>query len=131
MATGHKHNLFLYGVVNRQVIAMKEWGDYELGSRGSGSNSILQMLIEVMLLPVSEVVCPSDQNNASQLTTSDAIISLIDSVLTALDQGDVACGLFCDLRRAFDCVDQELLLNTVSWNNMVLEEFLINGSKDF
>ena len=41
----------------------------------------------------------------SNHSTDFAILSIIDKVQHAIDQGDLACGIFLDFRKAFDTVD--------------------------
>ena len=43
-------------------------------------------------------------------STVHAIINLIDSIDNAFDQNKYACGVFTDLKKAFDTVDHEILL---------------------
>ena len=43
-------------------------------------------------------------------STAHAIINLIDSIENAFDQNEFACGVFIDLKKAFDTADHEILL---------------------
>lgn len=43
-------------------------------------------------------------------STTTAINAFIESVVAALEAGNCPVGIFCDLSRAFDCVDPTLLL---------------------
>jgi hypothetical protein len=51
--------------------------------------------------------------------TENAIFSLIARILDSLNKKMQVCGIFCDLQKAFDCVNHEILLNKlikVLWN---------------
>ncbi|KAJ4429752.1 hypothetical protein ANN_21956, partial [Periplaneta americana] len=43
-------------------------------------------------------------------STNTAIYSVFNEILSALDNGKPPVGIFCDLSRAFDCVNHNLLL---------------------
>ena len=38
------------------------------------------------------------------------MINIVELICKALDRGEVACGLFLDLQKAFDTVDHDILL---------------------
>ena len=40
-----------------------------------------------------------------------ALITLIDKIPAALDNGEIVVGLFLDFSKAFDTVDHKILLN--------------------
>ena len=42
-------------------------------------------------------------------STAHVIINLIDSIENAFDKNKFACGVFIDLKKAFDTVDHEIL----------------------
>jgi Reverse transcriptase (RNA-dependent DNA polymerase) len=52
--------------------------------------------------------------------TENAAIELTDYILRSMDDGKIVTGVFCDLRKAFDLVDHQLLLE-------VLEKYGIRG----
>jgi hypothetical protein len=37
-------------------------------------------------------------------------LTLLNNVLSSLDRKNFVCGLFCDLQKAFDCVNHNILL---------------------
>ena len=45
------------------------------------------------------------------MSTEDGAFRLTDSVLKSLNQNLHVGGIFCDLSKAFDCVNQEILLS--------------------
>ena len=46
-------------------------------------------------------------------STSNAIINLIENIQQALNDKQIACGIFMDLKKAFDTVDHKLLLSHI------------------
>ena len=46
----------------------------------------------------------------SKHSTEHALISLIETIKKYLDDGEIVCGVFIDLQKAFDTVNHEILL---------------------
>ena len=45
-----------------------------------------------------------------QYSTSHALINITGNIRKALDDGNIGCGVFVDLQKAFDIVDHQILL---------------------
>ena len=45
-----------------------------------------------------------------QCSTSHALINITKNIRKALDDGNIGCGVFVDLQKAFDTVDHQILL---------------------
>ena len=45
-----------------------------------------------------------------QHSTSHALINITENIRKALDDGNIGCGVFVDLQKAFDTVDHHILL---------------------
>ena len=45
-----------------------------------------------------------------QYFTSHALINIPENIRKALDDGNIVCGVFVDLQKAFDSVDHKILL---------------------
>ena len=43
-------------------------------------------------------------------STSHALINITENVRKALDDGNIGCGVFVNLQKAFDSVDHKILL---------------------
>ena len=45
-----------------------------------------------------------------QYSTSHALININENIRKALDDGNIGCGVFVDLQKAFDTLDHQILL---------------------
>ena len=58
----------------------------------------------------NNILTPKQFGFRKSLSTIDAIAGLMEKLLSSLDKSKKTLGLFCDLSKAFDCVDHTILL---------------------
>jgi len=51
-------------------------------------------------------------------STEQAAFTLINSILTAMNNNQMVGGIFCDLQKAFDCVSHKILLEKLEFNGV-------------
>jgi hypothetical protein len=69
-----------------------------------------------------------------QHLTEQAAFSLINSILTALNNNQIVGGIFCYLQKAFDCVNHKILFDKLQFYGIdgkfkiLIESYLIPKS---
>ena len=64
----------------------------------------------IKFLEVTNCIYPLQFGFRKQHSTNDTLINISENIRSALDKGLFACGVFVDLKKAFDTVDHEILL---------------------
>ena len=85
--------------------------NYRAISLLSTFNKLLEKIVAGRLLKFLEkekMLFPGQFGFRSHHFTDFAILSIIDKVQQAIDQGDLSCGIFPDLSKAFDTVDHSM-----------------------
>ena len=80
--------------------------------------SNLDKIFEKMIYPRifkflndNNVIFPKQFGFRSKHSTVHAILNMSQTIADSLDSGNFGCGVFVDLRKAFDTVDHKILLN--------------------
>ena len=58
----------------------------------------------------NNIICNLQFGFRQQYSTSHTVINITENIRKALDDGSIGCGIFVDLRKAFDIVDHRILL---------------------
>ena len=65
-------------------------------------------------------------------STINALVQITETIKESIDKGKYGCGIFIDLRKAFDTVNHDILLNKLEHygirNSMLLVSFISNRS---
>ena len=81
-------------------------------------NNLLEKIVSGRLLKFLEkekMLFPGQFGFRSNHFTDFAILSIIDKVQQAIDQGDLSCGIFLDFSKAFDSVDRVILIEKLAF----------------
>jgi hypothetical protein len=61
-------------------------------------------------LPTHNILCKEQNGFRSKLTTENVIFTLTNEILTAIKKQIIGCWNFCDLKKASDYVNHNILL---------------------
>ena len=90
-----------------------ECSNYRPISLLSNIDKILEKLMHnrlIKFLTEQKILYLKQFGFSKNFSTTHAIINLIDSIENAFDKNKFACGVFIDLKKAFDTVDHEIFL---------------------
>ena len=76
-------------------------------------------------LEINEIIHLLQFGFRKKHSTTHALISMTEHFKRSIESGKFGCGIFIDLKKAFDAVNHTILLKNL--NIMVLEVFLTNG----
>ena len=83
-------------------------------------------------LEMNNILAQEQFGFRTQHSTEQAAFSLINHILTALNNNLMAGGIFCDLQKAFDCIDHKILLDKFKFYGIkgkfksLIESYLTN-----
>ena len=83
----------------------------------SNIDKIIEKLMHkrlIMFLEQHKILFSQQFGFRQNLSTNYALISLTKTIRKALDDGDYACGIFVDLKKAFDTVDHNILIQKLT-----------------
>ena len=86
----------------------------------------------VQHLEINNILSAAQFGFRKDLHIDDAVFLLLNNIITQLDQRKQVGGIFCDLTKAFDCVNHGILLNKLHYYGIGgvcyswFESYLIN-----
>ena len=72
-------------------------------------------------LEINEILHPLQFGFRSEHSTSHTLISMTETIRKTIDSGNYGCGIFIDLKKAFDTVNHGILLKK-------LEHYSVRGT---
>jgi hypothetical protein len=69
----------------------------------------------IALIEANSILVQEQYGCRTQLSNEKASFSLTDSILTAMNNKQSVRGIFCDLQKAFDCVNHKSLLDKLEF----------------
>ena len=91
-----------------------ETGNYRPISLLSNVDKIFEKLVHKRMtnyLEVNNILYKNQFGFRHKNSTIHSLICLTENIRNAIEKGNLACGIFIDLQKAFDTVDHEILLN--------------------
>jgi hypothetical protein len=81
-------------------------------------SKVIEKLIYARLLDhttTNSILVNKQYGFITQYSTEKATFSLINNILTALNNNLKIGGIFCDLQKAFDCVNHKILVDKLEF----------------
>ena len=72
-----------------------------------------------------DILSPSQYGFRSHMSTSQALLELVEEITSSLDNKKYSVGIFIDLKKAFDTIDHDILAKT--YISMVFVALHTNG----
>lgn len=76
-------------------------------------NTLFEKIIVLQLkrfLVDNDIICPQQHGFVPARSTVSAILTLSHNIITALHNGEIATAVFLDIKKAFDTVPHDILL---------------------
>ena len=115
-----------------------DFSNYRPISLLSQISKILEKLFNVRLehfLEANEILSSSQYGFRSRMSTVHAALEVIESISTAIDERQYCSGIFIDLKKAFDTVNHDILINKLAFygirgiSHKWLKDYLTNRSQ--
>jgi hypothetical protein len=95
-----------------------ETNNYRPISLLTATSKILETIMYKRLVQHSEsnnILTTAQFGFRKEVHIDDAVFSLLNRIITSLDKRKHVGGIFCDLTKAFDCVNHNILLNKLQY----------------
>ena len=81
-------------------------------------SKVVEELIHARLqshIITNDILCRDQYGFRSKYSTEQATFTLINNIQTAMNENQKVGGIFCDIRKAFDCVNHTILLDKLDF----------------